>query len=183
MAMTASAFDTLTTARDLEAAGFERRQAEAVASAIGNAGDRSATKADLGQLATKTDLAGVKAELGTVKTDLAAVKAELGTVKTDLASVKVELGTVKTDLAGVKVELGTVKTDLASVKAEVGTVKADVRDIKADNKAIKAGIADLRTDIAGLRGRIDGAKWGLGLFLGFLAALGIAIAARIFGAF
>ena len=127
MAMTASAFDTLTTARDLEAAGFERRQAEAVASAIGNAGDRSATKADLGQLATK---------------------AELGTVK-----------------------------------AELGTVKADVRDIKADNKAIKAGIADLRTDIAGLKGRIDGAKWGLGLFLGFLAALGIAIAARIFGAF
>jgi len=127
MAMTASAFDTLTTARDLEAAGFERRQAEAVASAIGNAGDRSATKADLGQLATK---------------------AELGTVR-----------------------------------AELGTVKADVRDIKADNKAIKAGIADLRTDIAGLKGRIDGAKWGLGLFLGFLAALGIAIAARIFGAF
>ena len=127
MAMTASAFDTLTTARDLEAAGFERRQAEAVASAIGNAGDRSATKADLGQLATK---------------------AELGTVK-----------------------------------AELGTVKADVRDIKADNKVIKAGIADLRTDIAGLKGRIDGAKWGLGLFLGFLAALGIAIAARIFGAF
>ena len=176
MAMTASAFDTLTTARDLEAAGFERRQAEAVASAIGNAGDRSATKADLGQLATKTDLAAVKAELGTVKTDLADVKVELGTVKTDLAGVKVELGTVKTDIAGVKVELGTVK-------AELGTVKADVRDIKADNKAIKAGIADLRTDIAGLRGRIDGAKWGLGLFLGFLAALGIAIAARIFGAF
>ena len=169
MAMTASAFDTLTTARDLEAAGFERRQAEAVASAIGNAGDRSATKADLGQLATKTDLA--------------AVKAELGTVKTDLASVKVELGTVKVELGTVKVELGTVKADLAGVKAELGTVKADVRDIKADNKAIKAGIADLRTDIAGLRGRIDGAKWGLGLFLGFLAALGIAIAARIFGAF
>ena len=101
--------------------------ASAVASAIGNAGDRSATKADLGQLATK---------------------AELGTVK-----------------------------------AELGTVKADVRDIKADNKAIKTGIADLRTDIAGLKGRIDGAKWGLGLFLGFLAALDIAIAARIFGAF
>lgn len=108
--------------------------ASAVASAIGNAGDRSATKADLGQLATKAELGAVKAELGTVR-------------------------------------------------AELGTVKADVRDIKADNKAIKAGIADLRTDIAGLKGRIDGAKWGLGLFLGFLAALGIVIAARIFGAF
>ena len=50
MAMTAPAFDALATARDLEAAGFERRQAEAVASAIGNAGDRATTKADLADL-------------------------------------------------------------------------------------------------------------------------------------
>ena len=50
MAMTAPAFDTLATARDPEAAGLERRQAEAVASAIGNAGDRATTKADLAAL-------------------------------------------------------------------------------------------------------------------------------------
>ena len=50
MAMTAPAFDTLATARDLEAAGLERRQAEAVASAIGNVGDRATTKADLAAL-------------------------------------------------------------------------------------------------------------------------------------
>ena len=50
MAMTAPAFDTLATARDLEAAGLERRQAEAVVSAIGNAGDRATTKADLAAL-------------------------------------------------------------------------------------------------------------------------------------
>ena len=50
MAMTAPAFDTLATACDLEAAGLERRQAEAVASAIGNAGDRATTKADLAAL-------------------------------------------------------------------------------------------------------------------------------------
>ena len=49
-AMTAPAFDTLATARDLEAAGLERRQAEAVASAIGNAGDRTTAKADLAAL-------------------------------------------------------------------------------------------------------------------------------------
>ena len=39
--MSAGAFDTLTAARDLEAAGFERRKAEAIAAAINN--DRSPT--------------------------------------------------------------------------------------------------------------------------------------------
>ena len=45
--MTASTFDTLTAARDLEAAGVERRQAEAIASAIRNGQGDLATKADL----------------------------------------------------------------------------------------------------------------------------------------
>ena len=34
--MSAGAFDTLTAARDLEAAGFERRKAEAIAATINN---------------------------------------------------------------------------------------------------------------------------------------------------
>ncbi len=50
MAMTAPAFDTLAPACDLETAGLERRQAEAVASAIGNAGDRATPKAGLAAL-------------------------------------------------------------------------------------------------------------------------------------
>ena len=49
--MTAAAFDTLTTARELEAAGVERRQAEAIAGAV-----RQAVSADRGELATKADL-------------------------------------------------------------------------------------------------------------------------------
>ena len=49
MAMTAPAFDTLAMARKLKATGLERRQVEAVA-AIGNAGDRATTKADLAAL-------------------------------------------------------------------------------------------------------------------------------------
>ena len=72
------------------------------------------------------------------------------------------------DLA-TRTDLAAVKADLAGVKVELAAVKDDVRDIKAG--------------IDGLKGKIDGAKWGLGLFLGFLAALGIAMAARLFGAF
>ena len=44
--MTASAFDTLSAARELEAAGIERRQAEAIAE-----GMRRAADADRGEVA------------------------------------------------------------------------------------------------------------------------------------
>lgn len=50
--MAASTFNPLETAHDLEAAGFERRQAEAIAKAIDHGGDRAATKGDLDILAT-----------------------------------------------------------------------------------------------------------------------------------
>ena len=62
--MSAAAFDTLTTARELEAAGIERRQAEAIAEGMREAAD-AAAGADRGDLATKADLAGfaTKADL------------------------------------------------------------------------------------------------------------------------
>ena len=49
--MTGSTFDSLTAARDLEAAGFERRQAEALAEAM-----RDVAGADRDEFATKADL-------------------------------------------------------------------------------------------------------------------------------
>jgi len=49
--MTANTFDTLSAARELEAAGIERRQAEAIAE-----GMRRAATADRDELATKADL-------------------------------------------------------------------------------------------------------------------------------
>ena len=53
--MAASAFNPLETAHDLEAAGFERRQAEAIARAIDHGDERAATKADLDTVATTLD--------------------------------------------------------------------------------------------------------------------------------
>ena len=50
--MAAGTFNPLETAHDLEAAGFERRQAEAIARAIDHGDDRAATKGDLDILAT-----------------------------------------------------------------------------------------------------------------------------------
>ena len=56
--MAASTFNPLETAHDLEAAGLERRQAEAIAE-----GMRRAATADRDELATKADLAGLRADL------------------------------------------------------------------------------------------------------------------------
>ena len=59
--MTATTFNPLATARPLEAAGIERRQAEAIAEGMRDA----AASAERGDLATKADLAGfaTKADL------------------------------------------------------------------------------------------------------------------------
>lgn len=56
--MTATNFDALQAARDLEAAGIERRQAEAIAASM-----RDAASADREQFATKADLAELRADL------------------------------------------------------------------------------------------------------------------------
>ena len=48
--MNGTAFDTLSAARDLEAAGFDRTQAEALAAAIRNGQGDLSTKADLAEL-------------------------------------------------------------------------------------------------------------------------------------
>ena len=56
--MTDAAFDTLETTRDLEAAGVERAQAEAIAGAV-----RKAAAADRDALATKADVARIEDKL------------------------------------------------------------------------------------------------------------------------
>ena len=67
--MSTATFDTLTTARELEAAGVERRQAEAHAEAL-----RRAVSADRDEFATKADLAGVRDE---IRADLAGLEARM----------------------------------------------------------------------------------------------------------
>ena len=56
--MNATTFDTLAAARDLEAAGVERRQAEAIAGTV-----RQAINADRDALATQADLAGLESRI------------------------------------------------------------------------------------------------------------------------
>ena len=71
--MSASTFNPLATARNLEAAGVERRQAEAIAE-----GMRQAAGADRDDLATKGDLDALRKE---TKSDL---HREIGTLRSEL---------------------------------------------------------------------------------------------------
>ena len=54
-----------------------------------------------------------------------------------------------------------------------------VRDAVTEGVATKTGIRDLKADVRDLKTEITNMKW----VLGFLAALTLAMAARLFGAF
>ena len=75
--MTATTFNPLATARDLEAAGIERRQAEAIAEGMREAAD-AAAGADRADLATKGDLDALRKE---TKADL---HREIGALRSEL---------------------------------------------------------------------------------------------------
>jgi hypothetical protein len=85
--MSAVAFDTHSSVKTLTAAGMPEPQAEAVTDLL-----KIARDADLGTLATKADLAQVKADL---QHEIAQVKAdlqfEIAELRTDLAETKAEI--------------------------------------------------------------------------------------------
>ena len=80
----ATSFDTLQAARDLEAAGLDLPQAEAIAQVVRQGQSELATKADIAALETsaKADLEALKIE---VKADIAAASARLETSMLKLA--------------------------------------------------------------------------------------------------
>ena len=91
--MSATTFNARTAARIIEASGIERRQAEAIAEAIAegmrDAGD-AVMVGDRGDIATKVDIASLRADLGTIRwtTGLPATKTdierEIGALRSEL---------------------------------------------------------------------------------------------------
>ena len=128
--MNAATFDTYAAAKRLRDAGFDERQAEAAVSMV-----RDAAGADREHLATKADLAELKAEL---KADLAELKAEL---KADLAELKGDVealrASTKADLAALETRL---RADLAT-KADLETLRSELRWMLAFQAAIILAIA------------------------------------------
>ena len=89
-------FDTLAAARDLEAAGLERPQAEAIVKTM-----RESGRADFANLATKVDIAEVRTEIADVRTAIANLETRLlrWMVGTVLTTAGVTLGIVRLFMA------------------------------------------------------------------------------------
>ena len=73
MGMSATSLDTLAVARDLEAAGVDRRQAEAHAEAL-----RQAVSAGRDELATGADIARIDGSIAAVRTELGIIRWVVG---------------------------------------------------------------------------------------------------------
>jgi hypothetical protein len=104
------AIDTLAYTKALEAAGVERPVAEAHAEALIHAlSAEIATKSDIAPLASKADLGVVRADLAQLatKSDMFATKAELADLKADLAQLA-----TKSDSFATKAELAELKYEL-----------------------------------------------------------------------
>ena len=78
MTGTVADFDTLAAARELESAGFAKRQAEAAAVAIRDGRAGLATKTDIRRLENKIEGCATKADLANLKADM--LKAAIGIV-------------------------------------------------------------------------------------------------------
>jgi hypothetical protein len=116
--VTATAFDTLKAARDLEAAGIDSRQAEAIVSTIRQSGDAVATKSDLEavRIAMSADVEGVRIALSA---DLEAVRiATRADLDTARSAMRADLAELKSDM--LKVAIGIV---IANVGLTVTLIK------------------------------------------------------------
>ena len=101
-------YDTLEAARNLEATGIERAQAEAIARAIGPGGGESATRGAIARLeeraATKDDVARLE-ERAATKDDVARL-GERAATKDDIARLEARSAT-KDDVARLEAQIAT----------------------------------------------------------------------------
>ncbi len=91
-------FDSLTTARRLEAAGIATKQAEAIVVAIQESRDTAATKRDL-----DTNVAALRSDLGT---NTAALRSDL---ETRTVALRSELSAVETNL---RADMGKLRGEI-----------------------------------------------------------------------
>ena len=111
--MSSRPFDTLETARDLEATGIERPQAEAIAQAIGRNGEQLATRSDFERLEAATRSGFERFEAAT-RSDFERLEAA---TRSDFERLEAQAAT-KSDLERLEAKAAT-KSDLERLRAEL----------------------------------------------------------------
>ncbi len=123
----------------------------------------------LNPLAVARDLKAAGIEAGHAEAIAEAMRAAATADRTDLAT--------KADVAALKGEVAAVKVDVAALKGEVAAVKVDVAALKGDVAALKGDVAALKGDVVAVKADVAALRW----MFGFLAALNLAMAAKLFG--
>jgi chromosome segregation ATPase len=131
----ATVLDTRRISRRLREADVPDAQADAIVDAILEVRDR-----DLSALATKADLAELRADL---QADIAAVRSEMAT-KVELAALRTEF---RAEIGSVRAEVGSVRAEVGSVRAEVAALRKDMGDMRADTLKWTVGLLVAQTGI------------------------------------
>ena len=150
--MPAINFDTLAYAKEMEAAGFTREQADAFATAQGKI-LKDAFAAT--ELATRSDVRDVRDEL----------KGDIQDVRTEIQDVRNEL---KTEIRDVRDEL----------KTEIQDVRTEIQDVRNE---LKTEIQDVRNEVLRLENRMEAnkhevLKWVIGTMVAQTALIVAVIA-------
>ena len=94
-------------------------------------------------------------------------------------ATKSDVGALRAELKG---DIGELRTEL---KSDIGALKAELKgDIGELRTELKGDIGELKGDIGELRGEVGAVKaelWAVKWVLGFMFAIVLAMAARLFG--
>ncbi len=130
-------FDTLTYARKLKAAGVTDNQADVHAEVL-----REALAVQYETVATKTDLEGVRTEMGTMR----------GELRAEMADMKGEL---RAEMADMK---GELRTEMEAMRGEIRT---EIQAMRADFARVETRLMRWMLAAAGLGGLVGGLIGGL----------------------
>ena len=72
----------------------------------------------------------VNKNVSVLRTDVDGLKEDVGSLKTDVGGLKEDVGSLKTDVDGLKTDVGGLKTDVGTLKTEVGGLRGDVRRLE-----------------------------------------------------
>ncbi len=131
-------FDALAYAQRLQANGASEADATAQAEAL-----RDAFQDQENNLATKTDLAGLRADFEGLRADFEGLRADFEGLRADFVELRSDFKDLR----------GEVRSEIQSVRIEMATLKADLRE---ETHAMDTRISRDMGDLKGAIGQVQG---------------------------